>query len=89
MYIQNTSEARMLMIAHGGATSGELMYAIWLQSKVRGSRPIPLFMPKTWLTTAFFGTIQQMKVKYPSAGKMKSGNQYQTKEMLNAIMKKV
>lgn len=33
------------------------------QSNVKGSRPIPLFMPNTWLTTGFCGEIQQTQVK--------------------------
>lgn len=48
---------------------------------------MPLFMPNTWLTTAFCGAIQQTHVKYPSAGKMKSGNQYQQKDAMKASIK--
>ena len=48
---------------------------------------MPLFMPKTWLTMALSGAIQQTQVKYPRAGKMRSGNQYQTKETQNAVRK--
>lgn len=33
------------------------------QSNVIGNKPIPLVMPKTWLTTRFDGLIQQGKVK--------------------------
>lgn len=48
---------------------------------------MPLFIPKTWLTTGFLGAIQQTQVKWPTAGKMKSGIQYQTKDAANANMK--
>lgn len=48
---------------------------------------MPLFMPKIWFTTGLRGAIQQTQVKYPSAGKMKSGNQYQTKAAVKAIKK--
>jgi hypothetical protein len=55
---------------------------------VSGIKLIPLFIPKSWLTTGFFGAAQQMKVNHPKAGMMKSGNQYQVKEAAKTIMKK-
>lgn len=64
-----------------------LSMAYYPQSNVKGSRPIPLFIPKTWFTTALLGAIQQTQVKYPSAGKMKSGNQYQQNDAAKANMK--
>lgn len=33
------------------------------QSNVKGNKPMPLFIPKTWLTTGFLGAIQQTQVK--------------------------
>lgn len=33
------------------------------QSNVNGKRPMPLFIPKIWLTTGFLGAIQQTQVK--------------------------
>lgn len=49
---------------------------------------MPELMPKIWLTTLFFGLIQQGKLKVLSAGKIKSGNQYQQNEMQQTIVKK-
>lgn len=48
---------------------------------------MPLFMPKSWFTTGLRGAVQHTHVKYPSAGKMKSGNQYQTNAAEKATRK--
>lgn len=48
---------------------------------------MPEVMPNNWFTTLFFGAIQQGKLKVLKAGKMKSGNQYQQKETVPAIVK--
>lgn len=44
-------------------------------------------MPNNWLTTGLRGAVQHIQVKYPNAGKMKSGTQYQQNMTMKATMK--
>ena len=67
---KNTMPAAMLSSAHQGVASGDPMYAIWLQSKVRIDIPRPETDPNSWLTTTLFGAIQQTQLKYDKAWKM-------------------
>jgi hypothetical protein len=49
--------------------------------------PSPVCIPKIWLTTALFGAIQQIHVKYDKAVKIRPGNQYHTNAMRRATKK--
>ena len=49
--------------------SGEPVYAIWAQSKEMPDIARPDTVPKSWLMTTWFGTIQQIQLKYETAAK--------------------
>lgn len=63
------------------------MKAICDQSKVKIPIPSPVDVPKSVLTTTFFGAIQHTQLKTLKAVKRYPGNQYQAKLANNAMRK--